>query len=144
MGNCNFDNTDAAPSGEMPDCASCLDRPRRAKTPGQFLLSATEWVEIAEWLALTPREWEIAVLVFEGMKREAVARRLQISPRTVRQHMERLHQKLGVHDRVGLVLSLISVRDKLRCQRCPRCGDTPQDASLRSDDSPADATESAE
>jgi DNA-binding NarL/FixJ family response regulator len=79
------------------------------------------WTEIADALHLTPREWEIVTLVFEGKTREAIANRLNVKVRTVRHHLERIYQKLDVNDKVGLVLRIIRVRDKLVCESCPCC-----------------------
>lgn len=77
------------------------------------MLSPEQWSEVADFLQLTPREWQVAVLLFEGKTRDSIARHLELSTRTVRQHLERLHVKLDVCDRVGLVLRIIRVRDEL-------------------------------
>lgn len=44
----------------------------------------------------TPREIEIAGRVVTGQKREAIARDLGISPRTVRFHLENMRRKASV------------------------------------------------
>lgn len=81
--------------------------------PGQGLLSPQEWTAVAAELHLTPREYEVAQLLFEGATRDLIARRLELAARTVRQYLERLHEKLNVHERVGLVLRIVRVRDEL-------------------------------
>lgn len=81
--------------------------------PGESLLTPEQWVGVAEKLHLTPREWEVTVLLFEGGTRDGIARRLQVTARTVRKYLEQLHEKLRVHDRVGLVLRVIETRDQL-------------------------------
>lgn len=48
---------------------------------------------------LTEREHEILTFVAEGMTNKAIARQLDISPATVKAHMERVIAKLGVSDR---------------------------------------------
>jgi DNA-binding CsgD family transcriptional regulator len=53
---------------------------------------------------ITARECQVLGLVAEGRTAAAIARRLQLSPRTVEKHLERLYTKLGVSDRVGAVL----------------------------------------
>ena len=52
---------------------------------------------------LTPREREVVVLVAEGMTNAEIARRLWISPGTVRRHLENVFRKLEVHTRTAAV-----------------------------------------
>ena len=82
-----------------------LDR----ENPGIGLLTPEEWTNVAQTLRFTPREWQVATLVFEGKTQDAIAVHLNIRPRTVRQHLERLYKKVEVHDRVGLVLRVVQV-----------------------------------
>jgi DNA-binding NarL/FixJ family response regulator len=49
--------------------------------------------------ALTTRQWQILDLLDEGATTSEIARRLSISPITVRRHIERMVKKLRVHDR---------------------------------------------
>jgi DNA-binding NarL/FixJ family response regulator len=53
---------------------------------------------------LTERELEIVRLVASGYKNKEVAVTLTISERTVKTHLTNIFQKLGVRDRVGLVM----------------------------------------
>ncbi|KWV91790.1 response regulator transcription factor [Erythrobacter sp. YT30] len=48
---------------------------------------------------LTPREQEVVGYVAEGLTNKEIARKLDISPATVKVHVERLIGKLGVADR---------------------------------------------
>jgi len=98
---------------KSPGRANALPFSRHSPHPGIGLLSPEEWTEVAASLQLTPREWEVAVVLFEGKTRESIARHLGLATRTVRQYLERLHLKLDVSDRVGLVLQIIRVRDEL-------------------------------
>jgi two-component system nitrate/nitrite response regulator NarL len=64
---------------------------------------------------LTPRERELLQLLAEGLDDAAMAERLNISPKTVRNHMVHLLDKLGVHSRLqALVLAahyrIVSIR----------------------------------
>jgi DNA-binding CsgD family transcriptional regulator len=52
---------------------------------------------------LTPHEAVITGLVSTGLTTGQVARRLGVSPRTVDKHLEHVHAKLGVTNRVALV-----------------------------------------
>lgn len=53
---------------------------------------------------LTDRELEIVRLVATGHKNKEVAGELHISERTVKTHLTNIFHKLGVRDRVGLVM----------------------------------------
>ena len=55
---------------------------------------------------LTPREHEVVVLVAEGMTNAEIARRLWISPGTVRRHLQNVFAKLEVHTRTAAVARL--------------------------------------
>lgn len=48
---------------------------------------------------LTPREREVLQQIADGLTNKAIARRLEISPGTVKAHVERVIAKLGVADR---------------------------------------------
>ena len=48
---------------------------------------------------LTAREWEVLQFAGEGLPNAAIARRLFISPATVRKHMEHIFDTLGVRSR---------------------------------------------
>jgi DNA-binding CsgD family transcriptional regulator len=75
-----------------------------AGRPGSTVFSDQTWNEIAGRLGLSHREGEIVRRVFDDQTEFAIAVDLGISPHTVHTHCERLHKKLGVTDRVQLVL----------------------------------------
>jgi DNA-binding NarL/FixJ family response regulator len=67
---------------------------------------------IAEALArLTPREYEIAVLISNGNTNKQVARHLSITERTVKAHLSEIFRKLGINDRLMLALRVIALRE---------------------------------
>lgn len=51
---------------------------------------------------LSPRELEIAMLLVQGLRQEAIARKLSLSAKTVNTHKSRLFEKLGVSDPIML------------------------------------------
>ena len=51
---------------------------------------------------LTPREMEVALLLNQGMRQEAIARRLSLSAKTINTHKSRLFEKLGIRDSIAL------------------------------------------
>jgi len=52
---------------------------------------------------LTPREIEVLAAISDGLTNKAVARRLGISPHTVKFHIESLFRKLGAASRAEVV-----------------------------------------
>jgi DNA-binding CsgD family transcriptional regulator len=53
---------------------------------------------------LTPRELEVLGLIAAGHTAKAVARRLDISPKTAENHIQNLYAKIGVATRAGAAL----------------------------------------
>jgi DNA-binding NarL/FixJ family response regulator len=84
--------------------------------------SGSEWVELLgqtrevappratppESLGLTPRELELAALVVSGLRNREIAERLGISEGTAKLHLYNVYKKLGVANRVELVLRMRS------------------------------------
>jgi two-component system, NarL family, nitrate/nitrite response regulator NarL len=54
---------------------------------------------------LSPREREVLALIAEGFSAPDIARRLHVSPATVKTHLQSLYEKLGVSDRAAAVAS---------------------------------------
>lgn len=54
--------------------------------------------------ALTAREIEVIQMIGEGLKNKSIAERLCISEATVRHHLSSIYGKLGVEDRLNLVI----------------------------------------
>lgn len=52
---------------------------------------------------LSPREREVLQLIAEGMSIPAMAKQLFLAPSTVKTHVQRLYEKLGVNDRGAAV-----------------------------------------
>ena len=56
----------------------------------------------AGWASLTPAEREVVRLAGEGLRNEAIARRLFIAPGTVKVHLSHIFAKLGITTRAEL------------------------------------------
>jgi DNA-binding CsgD family transcriptional regulator len=56
----------------------------------------------AGWASLTPAELEVVRLASEGLRNDAIARRLFIAPGTVKVHLSHILAKLGITTRTEL------------------------------------------
>ena len=54
--------------------------------------------------SLTARELEVVKMIGEGLKNKGIAERLSISEATVRHHLSSIYGKVGVEDRLNLVI----------------------------------------
>jgi DNA-binding NarL/FixJ family response regulator len=67
------------------------------------MIGSTKVAFVNDWSkVLTPREHEVALLVSRGLSNKAVARALGLSTGTVKLHLHRIFQKLGVKSRYSL------------------------------------------
>lgn len=55
---------------------------------------------------LTDKEQEVVLAILEGLSNDAIAKKLDITERTVKAHISAIFQKLHVNDRLSLVLLL--------------------------------------
>jgi len=60
------------------------------------------------WASLTPAELEVVRLVGEGLRNDAIARRLFIAPGTVKVHLSHVFGKLGITTRAELAAQAAS------------------------------------
>ena len=74
---------------------------------GSAIFPDQAWNQIAITLRLTRRELQVVRGIFDDLTEFAIADNLGISPHTVHTHVERLRRKLGVADRVGLVVHIM-------------------------------------
>ena len=73
---------------------------------GAAMFSKQAWDEIARSLKLSGRELQIIKDVFDDRTEFAIAAHYGVSPHTIHTYCERLYRKLGVTDRVKLVLRI--------------------------------------
>ena len=73
---------------------------------GAAMFSKQAWDEIASSLKLSGRELQIIKDVFDDRTEFAIAAHYGVSPHTIHTYCERLYRKLGVTDRVKLVLRI--------------------------------------
>ncbi len=65
-------------------------------------LASLQGSDASPFDTLTPREMEVALLLNQGLRQEAIARRLSLSPKTINTHKSRLFDKLGIRDSIAL------------------------------------------
>lgn len=73
-------------------------------------ISARTAIDLESALAqydLTPREQDIAKLLFKGLCNKAIAKQLSIGPYTVKDHLRKIMLKLRVNSRIGIVSKLL-------------------------------------
>jgi DNA-binding NarL/FixJ family response regulator len=70
----------------------------------EFATHVTPVVDMRRLDVLTDREREVVELVARGHGNDEIARRLFLSPATVKTHVSRAMTKLGVHERAQLVV----------------------------------------
>jgi DNA-binding NarL/FixJ family response regulator len=62
--------------------------------------------------SLTQREWEVADLLADGATTREIARRLRVSPATVRTHIKHVLGKLGAHSREEAIRHVERLRQR--------------------------------
>jgi DNA-binding CsgD family transcriptional regulator len=89
------------PSGSRDSFVIVFERPR------------TELTDLAlRSLGLSPRESEVLRLLARGQTTATIATGMQISPRTVHKHTERIHAKLGTHDRAQAIATALAAEQE--------------------------------
>ncbi|CAM5420584.1 response regulator transcription factor [Alcaligenes phenolicus] len=68
----------------------------------------TDHLDEARLLGLTPRQYEVLVLLARGMTIKGVARQLNISSATAKAHAETLYMRMNVHNRNEAVYHAVS------------------------------------
>lgn len=85
---------------ELDQARTLLD----ACEPGLFDRAGTTWAGAVPDHGLTEREHKVLTVLAQGLTAEAIARRMDISPRTVHRHLQNVYRKLGTTDRLSTVL----------------------------------------
>jgi DNA-binding CsgD family transcriptional regulator len=71
---------------------------------------------------VSPREWEVLERLRTGLRVATIARELEISPNTVRNHLKSIYRKLGVRSQTELL-------EQLRGSACPSSRPTELEAA---------------
>ena len=81
--------------------AAAGDAPLAPRAASELLAERHEGRPAA---GLTPREREVLAMVAEGLPNKLIARRLEISEKTVKAHLTRIFERIGVSDRTQAAL----------------------------------------
>lgn len=78
------------------------------------LFDDRKWVSIARGYRLRPRELDVAKLICQGLSYKGIAGKLRIKATTVKVHISRLLNKVGIHDGISLFRTLAGNEELLR------------------------------
>lgn len=87
---------------------AAMPRTLTARLIEEFRDSAPRWRSVGDLdptTRLTSREWEVVALLRRGLSTRQIARRLSVSPATVRSHVAAAAHDLGASDRESLLLA---------------------------------------
>jgi DNA-binding NarL/FixJ family response regulator len=93
---------------KKPMDAASREAHSQTLVPRSSMLSGAAWVAIAGSFDLSKRQIEIIHAVLDDATEYTIGQDLGISLHTVHTHLERIYHKLGVHDRIELVLRVLA------------------------------------
>ncbi|MGE0366577.1 MAG: response regulator transcription factor [Phycisphaerales bacterium] len=98
---------------------------RRGCGSTTFPFTETVWLHVALALRLAPQQSRIVELLLQGKRDKQIATELGLTIPTVRTYLARTFQRVGVADRVELILRVFAVAEQLRREGCT-CPDCPR------------------
>lgn len=78
----------------------------------EVMVRARHRAEASPLRELTPRELEVLAAVARGSSNAAIAEELVITNKTVKNHLSRIYEKIGVHSRAEAIALWLGVRDR--------------------------------
>lgn len=85
------------------------DDTRQGRANPPLPLPAEAWADIARVLELAPQQTRIVELILRGKRDKQIATELGLSVPTVRTYLKRVFERVGVQDRVELILRVFAV-----------------------------------
>lgn len=83
---------------------------------------AVTWAEVASSLRLSPQQVRVVEALLRGMRDKQIARVTGLAVPTVRTHFDRIFRRVGVRDRVELLLKIFTLAIAyIRGRSCHRC-----------------------
>jgi DNA-binding NarL/FixJ family response regulator len=71
--------------------------------------SRDQWEHIQKCYRFPERKMQILKLLFEGMENDKIAKMLKIRYNTVKAHFSNIYQRVGVQNKVQLVIQLFTI-----------------------------------
>jgi len=90
---------------------------QQTRTLLPFPFDAAAWAQVVTALGLAPQEARVVERILRGMCDKQIALDLKIGVPTVRTYLTRVFQRLGVDDRVQLILRVFA-EDHTRDEKC--------------------------
>lgn len=91
------------PAAQTPGLHAVVSTPKTTRSLSSSLANME-----AQMLRITPRQYEVLVLLARGYPMKTVSRHLNISVATAKAHTETLYQRLGAHNRNQAVYTAVS------------------------------------
>lgn len=82
-------------------------------------LAAEQWEAVAHSLEFSPQQSRIVELLLRGFKDKQIAAELHLGVPTIRTYLKRIFDRLGVSDRVELILRVFAVAREI--SEAPDC-----------------------
>jgi len=79
-----------------------------------MVLKTKEWDYLSKCWHLTPREVQVAKLVYEGLDNVQIGHTLHIAYNTVRAHLGNMFRKVGVRGKAALILEFVAVLQRAK------------------------------
>lgn len=86
------------------------------KRPEVTLFNKEQWSYIKRRYKISPREFEISILVCRGFNDKEIASNLQIELGTVKTHIRNVYRKVHVKNKISLLLKFMGDIHKLFSQ----------------------------
>jgi len=88
-----------------PAVATKLVRGLDPKEGEKEVVVSEKWIE-----DLTRREKQVLLFLSQGYNNEEISKKLSIEEQTVRNHVSMIYSKIGIHDRIELMLAVNRIR----------------------------------
>lgn len=99
--------------GMLPEAGGST-QPYYPQTAARHTMGFKLEIDEARMLGLSPRQYEVLVLLAQGYPIKLICRQLDISLATTKGHLEALYQRLGVHNRNEAVFVAMAQGAKLK------------------------------
>jgi DNA-binding NarL/FixJ family response regulator len=80
-------------------------------------LDTAHWQAIFDFLGLSPKQAEIATLLFRSGARKQIAEALDISEPTLKTHMYRIFARTGTSDPMQLAMRVLAVSHQVKAEQ---------------------------